>query len=128
MRNRALIGGLVLLLGLSGLPGAALADGADPAAGKTVFLTQCGICHSVLPDKNMVGPSLFGIVGRKSGSEAGFHYSAANLAAGLVWDPATLDQYLQAPMTMVQGTTMAYVGLKDDSKRANLIAYLATLK
>ena len=41
---------------------------------------------------------------------------------------ATLDKYLQSPMTVVPGTTMTYGGLKDDAKRADLIAYLATLK
>ena len=51
---------------------------ADAAAGLAVFRTQCGVCHSPLIEgKNMVGPSLFGVVGRKSGSIDGFHYSAA---------------------------------------------------
>ena len=101
---------------------------ADPAAGKTVFATQCGICHAVVPDKNGVGPSLFGLVGRKSGSVPGFHYSAANQAANIVWDEQTLDPYLKSPMTTIPGTTMGYAGVKDDQKRADLIAYLATLK
>jgi cytochrome c len=51
---------------------------ADATAGQAVFKTQCGICHSPLEGKNLVGPSLFGVVGRKSGSIEGFHYSAAN--------------------------------------------------
>ncbi len=70
------------------LPAAAM--GADVAAGKAVFTTQCGICHSVVPDKNGIGPSLSGLVGRKSGSAPGFHYSAANQAANLVWDDQSL--------------------------------------
>jgi cytochrome c len=102
--------------------------GADPAAGKAVFTSQCGVCHSVVPDKNGVGPSLFGLVGRKSGSVLGFHYSAANHAANIVWDEQTLDPYLKSPMTTIPGTTMGYAGVKDDQKRADLIAYLATLK
>jgi cytochrome c len=116
----------VLLAMLGGvLPGSARAT--DPANGQAVFKTQCGICHSVVPDKNMVGPSLFGIVGRKSGSVPGFHYSAANKNADITWDAAILDKYLTAPREVVPGTIMTYLGLKDDEKRADVIAYLETL-
>jgi cytochrome c len=76
----------------------------------------------------MIGPSLFGIVGRKNGSVSGFHYSNANKNADVVWDAATLDKFLQAPMTVLPGTTMGYAGLRDDTRRADLVAYLATLK
>ena len=100
----------------------------DPAAGQTVFKTQCGICHSPAPGKNMVGPSLFGIIGRHSGSVEGFHYSAANKAAGIVWNVETLDKYLADPRAVVPGTIMTYAGLKDDQKRAGVIAYLGTLR
>lgn len=118
----------VVLTGLliCGLTNAAQAG--DAAAGKSVFTSQCSICHSVQAGKNMTGPSLAGIVGRKTGSVSGFHYSPANQGANLTWDEATLDKYLQAPRTIVPGTTMTYGGLKDDTKRADLIAYLATLK
>jgi cytochrome c len=125
MANRAFLTTVFLATGLL-LPAAAM--GADPAAGKAVFTSQCGVCHSVVPDKNGVGPSLFGLVGRKSGSVLGFHYSAANHAANIVWDEQTLDPYLKSPMTTIPGTTMGYAGVKDDQKRADLIAYLATLK
>jgi cytochrome c len=101
---------------------------ADPAAGERVFKTQCGACHSPLAGKNLVGPSLFGIAGRHSGSIEGFRYSAANKSANLTWDDATLDTYLTNPRAMVVGTTMTYVGLKNDAQRADLIAYLGTLK
>ena len=103
------------------------ARAADPAAGETVFKSQCGICHSPVAGKNMIGPSLFGIVGRHSGSVEGFRYSAANRGADITWTPDVLDKYLAAPRDVVPGTIMAYVGLKDDAKRADLIAYLATL-
>jgi cytochrome c len=76
----------------------------------------------------MVGPSLFGLVGRKSGSIANFHYSAANRDAGITWDEATLDKYLANPRAMLPGTTMPYAGIKNSDQRADLIAYLATLK
>ncbi len=76
----------------------------------------------------MVGPSLAGVVGRKSGQVRNFHYSVANKADGLVWDEATLDRYLTSPSTVVPHTIMTYGGLKDATKRADLIAYLATQK
>jgi cytochrome c2 len=113
-------------LAIAGLGTAARA--ADPAAGKTVFNSACSICHSVQPGKNMVGPSLFDIFGRKTSSVPGFHYSPANQNANLTWDQATLDKYLQSPRTVIPGTLMTYGGMKDDAKRADLIAYLATLK
>jgi cytochrome c len=100
---------------------------ADAVAGQAVFKSQCSICHSPLADKNMVGPSLFGLIGRKSGSIAGFHYSAANKAADITWNADILDKYLTSPRDVVPGTIMTYAGLKDAGKRADLIAYLETL-
>lgn len=128
MLHHAVQRSAVILVGLllSGL--ITSAEAADPAAGKSVFSSQCSICHSPQAGKNMIGPSLFGVVGRKTGSVPGFHYSPANQSANLTWDEATLDKYLQAPRATVPGTTMTYGGLKDDTKRADLIAYLATLK
>lgn len=104
------------------------AQAADAAAGEPVFKSQCSICHSVQAGRNMVGPSLAGIVGRKSGEVPNFHYSAANKNSGLTWDEATLDRYLTSPATVVPHTIMTYGGLKDADKRGNLIAYLATQK
>ena len=78
---------------------------ADPTSGAAVFKAQCGICHAVQAGKNLVGPSLAGIVGRKSGTIEGFRYSAANKGATLTWDVATLDKYLTAPRQVVPGTS-----------------------
>ena len=75
----------------------------------------------------MVGPSLFGIVGRRAGQISGFHYSPANKNSGLTWDAATLDRYLTNPAAAVPHTIMTYGGLKDAQKRASLIAYLSTV-
>jgi cytochrome c2 len=35
---------------------------------------------------------------------------------------------LQSPRAVIPSTIMTYAGLKDDAKRADPIAYLATLK
>ncbi|MCX7380131.1 MAG: cytochrome c family protein [Alphaproteobacteria bacterium] len=104
------------------------AAAADPESGQKIFKTQCGACHAVAAGRNLVGPSQFGIVGRKSGSVEGFRYSAANKAANLTWDAATLDTYLTNPKAMIPGTTMTFAGIKSAEQRADVIAYLATLK
>jgi cytochrome c len=106
----------------------AQASDADAEAGARVFRTQCGACHTVEAGKNRVGPSMFGIVGRKSGEVEGFRYSAANKAANITWTPEELDTYLVNPRARIPGTTMAYVGLKNDKQRADLIAYLQSIK
>ena len=108
------------------LAGTARADG-DAAAGKRVF-AQCAICHSPAPGRNMVGPSLFGVFGRTSASVPNFSYSAAMKNANKTWDAAALDIYLTDPKALVPGTKMIFPGLKSADDRANIIAYLATLK
>lgn len=104
------------------------AQAADPATGRSVFRTQCAICHSAVAGRNGVGPSLAGVVGRPAGAVGGFVYSVANETAKLVWNEATLEKYLESPKTVIPGTRMIYPGLKDAARRADLIAYLATLK
>jgi len=98
----------------------------DAAAGQRVFL-QCQSCHAVVAGANRLGPTMHGVVGRHSGAVPGFNYSPANRDAGIVWTPEKLFQYLENPRRVVPGTTMAYAGLADPQRRADLIAYLATL-
>jgi cytochrome c len=100
---------------------------ADPAAGQRIFQMQCGICHAVEAGQNRIGPTLFGVVGRRSGSVPGFNYTADHKKLDVTWDAATLDKYLANPRAMVPDTSMIYAGLKDDAERADLVAYLATL-
>lgn len=115
------------LLALAAAP--VLAD--DIADGQLVYKQMCSACHKVTPDqKNGMGPNLFGLVGRKVGSAPGFTYSAtlkADNAAGEVWSKDKLSTFLAAPQQVKPGTKMT-VAVKDDIKRARLIAYLASLK
>jgi cytochrome c len=104
------------------------AQAADPVAGEAVFRSQCGICHSPKPDRNMIGPSLFGVVGRTTGAVPGYAYSVSNKNSNITWTPEVLDKYLDSPKVVIPGTKMPYAGLKDAAKRADLIAYLETLK
>jgi cytochrome c len=99
----------------------------DPDAGKKTF-AKCGICHSVEAGKNKIGPSLYGVVGRKSASIPDFAYSDAMKAANKTWDPATLNEWLTSPKALVPGTKMIFAGLPSQTDRDNVIAYLSTLK
>lgn len=112
--------GLLCTAALAAAP--AMAAG-DPVKGKTVF-ARCSVCHTTAPGKNLMGPSLAGVVGRKSATMAGFTYSAAMQKYGKSWDAATLDAFLTAPMKSVPGTRMVFAGIPKAQDRADLIAYL----
>ena len=110
-------------------PAVTLAVGAltgDATRGRAVF-ARCAACHSVSAGQNGVGPSLHGVFGRAAGGVAGFGYSAALKASGKTWDVASLDHFIEAPSMDVAGTRMMFV-LTDDQARADVIAYLSTLK
>lgn len=103
-------------LQLAGLTG-------DAAKGEKVF-ALCRSCHVLEEGVNRVGPSLYNIVGRKSGSVAGFAYSDANKNSGVTWTTDVLFEYLKDPKGFMPGTKMAFPGIKNDQDRANLVAYL----
>ena len=117
---------VLLAVGILGvLP--ARAEG-DAAAGKKVF-NKCMACHDAVTDKNKVGPSLHGVVGRKAGSlESYLAKYSGNMkeagAGGLVWDDANLTAYLRDPKAVIPKGKMAFPGLKQDADIANVIAYL----
>jgi nitrite reductase (NO-forming) len=102
----------------------AVAASGDPVAGRLVF-RKCQACHSLEPGKNILGPSLAGIVGRKAGAEPGYSYSPAMKQADIVWDGKTLDSYLADPQKLVPGNKMPFPGLKTDHDRADVIALLS---
>lgn len=117
----AAIGTATMVLGT----GAALAQ--DVENGQSLY-RQCRACHQIGPGaKNLVGPQLNGIVGRKAGTVEGFNYSEANKKAGaegLVWTEEKLAEYLINPLKFMPGTKMAYAGLRDEADRKDVIAYL----
>jgi cytochrome c len=110
---------LMLTVLLAPRPG----DAADIAAGQAQF-NKCKICHTAEAGKNMVGPSLHGVFGRKAGTSGNFAYSEAMQKSGIVWDDETLTKYLRNPKELVPGDKMAFPGIKDDKQIADLIAYL----
>ena len=95
----------------------------DAKKGEKVF-KKCKACHTLEAGEHKVGPSLAGIFGRKSGTAEGFDYSKAMQEAGITWSEETLDAYLADPKEYVKGNKMAFPGLKKESQRADLIAYL----
>jgi len=119
--------GYLIMLASAGalsVPVAAYAQG-DAAAGEKVF-AHCTPCHSNNPGDNKFGPSLAGVFGRKSGTEAGYNYSSAMKGLNVTWDEKTLDEYLQGPGKFVRGTKMVYL-VPDEKDRQDVIAYLKTL-
>jgi nitrite reductase (NO-forming) len=96
----------------------------DAINGRQVF-KKCQACHSLEPGKTILGPSLAGIVNRKSAAEPGFNYSPALKQAALTWDAATLDAYLTDPAKVIPGNRMPFPGLKTDHDRKDVIAFLA---
>lgn len=99
----------------------------NAAAGEKVFIA-CKTCHSTEAGKNMTGPTLHAIQGQHSGVVPGYTFSTANKKSGIVWSDEKLFQYLENPQRVIPGTKMTYTGVKDPQQRADLIAYLNTLK
>jgi cytochrome c len=115
----------MIALSLAGATSAAFAA-ADPAQGQKAF-RNCAACHSPAQGTNSIGPSLFGIVGRKAGSVPGFAYSRAMKNSNLSWTAQNLDAYIADPQKLVPGNHMPYSGMRDAQERAALIAYLQSL-
>ena len=106
---------------------AAAADG-DATAGKTVFARTCQNCHAAEIGVNKVGPSLWNVVGRAPASVPDFAYSDAMKANKDIWTATALDAYLADPRGDIHGVKMFFKGLPEPKDRADVIAYLQTLK
>jgi cytochrome c len=104
---------------------AALLAGGDAGHGGDVA-KKCAICHSF--DKggaNLIGPNLYGVLGRKVASHEGYEYSDALKAKGGEWDYAMIDHMIENPNAFAPGTKMAlFPGLPDAKERADVILFL----
>jgi cytochrome c len=105
---------------------------ANSQEGEKIFNKVCTLCHTANKGgANKIGPNLWGIVGNSAAHKEDFSYSSAmqaRKASGALWDQEALYRFLFSPKQYVVGTKMAYAGVKDDGERANLIAYLTSLK
>src|SRR5712664_4871158 len=102
----------------------AFAQLGDAARGEQDF-RACAPCHSLEPDRNMTGPSLAGLWGRKAGSLPSFdRYSDALKSSGIIWDDRALDGWLADPERMVPDNEMPFEGIGDGRVRADLLAFL----
>ncbi len=96
---------------------------------KPAAFVQCQACHTVDEGgRNGIGPNLWAVAGTQAGTRADFNYSKAMAESGLNWDDATLDSYLENPRKVVPGTKMAYAGLRKPEQRAEVLAFLKSLK
>ncbi len=120
--------GILLAMATMTLASAASWGAGDAQAGIDVFAGQCAECHSMKEGKNKKGPSLFAVVGRKAATVADFKYSDAMKSSGFSWTPEQIDAYVTAPKKAVPGGIMKYDGLTEAKARADLIAYLASVK
>jgi cytochrome c len=101
-----------------------VAETGDAARGQRDF-GVCAPCHSLEPDRNMTGPSLAGLWGRKAGSLPSFErYSDALKSSGIIWDDRSLDGWLTDPPRMVPDNEMPFNGIEDARDRADLLAFL----
>lgn len=97
---------------------------ANYEAGRRVF-AQCRSCHVIQAGApHRVGPNLHGVFGREVGTAEGFTYSQAVQDADFTWDADHLDHWLQNPQTFLPGNRMAFAGVRDETQRRDLIAYL----
>jgi cytochrome c len=118
----------VILAAALALAGAAAVKAQDAAAGEKIF-RRCLPCHAVGANaRNKVGPILNGLDGRKAGSAAGYSYSDANKASGIVWNETTFLDYIRDPRAKIPGTKMVFPGLKNEQQAKDLWAYLTQFK
>jgi len=131
--------GLLLAAGLlAAVPGAARAQTipgwamhygeAEQIAGRTLFQDHCIFCHALKPGARHFGPSLYGVVGRKAGADAGFPYSDALKNSGIVWTEENLRKWIASTTSIVSTTLMPHTTVADPAEQIYLVAFLRTLK
>jgi cytochrome c len=96
----------------------------DLGHGEKVF-KKCTACHQIASDgKNMIGPNLWGVIGRTAGSVSDYKYSKAMIAYGKKWTFEEMNSYLIKPQGYVKGTKMAFAGLRKEKDRASVILFM----
>lgn len=97
---------------------------ADINRGAKIF-KKCASCHNINKGEGAkVGPNLYGVINRNKGSSQGFEYSNALKAKGGIWDIESINNFITKPKEYINGTKMAFAGLKKPQDRADVILYL----
>ena len=96
---------------------------ADAARGEKLF-EECAACHMLARNAEGVGPSLYGVFGRKAGDSESFRYSPAMKRSGITWSAQTVDAYLADPQKMIPANRMPYAGMPEARDRADVILYM----
>ena len=92
--------------------------------GEKVF-KRCSACHMIAAGgKNMIGPNLWSILGKKTGVASGYKYSKALAAYGKEWSFEEMNGFLIKPSAHIKGTKMAFAGLKKEKDRASVILFM----
>ena len=119
---------IVAVMLVFAVPAARAAEG-DADRGAAIFDDICADCHTITKGgTNHRGPNLFGVFGKPAGQVPNFVYSDANRGSHAVWNAATLEVYLTEPRTFMPGTNMKFKGLPAPDDRADVIAFLASMK
>ena len=96
----------------------------DIQHGEKVF-KKCSSCHMIAAGgKNMIGPNLWSVLGRKTGSISDYKYSKALASYGKEWTFAEMNEFLTKPSAHIKGTKMAFAGLKNEKDRASVILFM----
>ena len=99
----------------------------DGDGGQMAFNNACRTCHSVKEGDNRLGPSLYGIVGKKAGTASGFESTPSMRNSGIVWDVAKLDAFIADPDAVVPGNGMKpFGGIGSAEERKKITSYLAS--
>ncbi len=117
-----ILAGAALTLAASG-PASTIELEGDPAAGQRAY-SLCLSCHAVHEEAERIGPHLVNIFGREAGVVEGFDYSQALAESGVIWETSSLDAFIANPHDFIPGNRMAFAGIRDAQRRADIIAYL----
>jgi len=102
----------------------ALFASTNASKGSKIF-KKCAACHSIAQNGgNKIGPSLWGVLGRKAGSVSDYKYSKGMAAHGKLWTFEEMNSFLIKPKDWIKGTKMSFAGIKNAKERAAVILYM----
>lgn len=125
MKRSIALCAVVAAAAMTAATSAALAQSGDVAKGERAFNLQCKACHTLeRGGANKIGPNLYGLMGRRSGTMQGYGYSEVMRRFGIEWTDKTLAEYLSDPKTSMPGTKMVFAGIRRPEQLDDVIAYL----